>query len=185
MALQKKSGSRFARAPRTADGYCALPCPLVEGFVAVALPEPVWLDAVPGPAVVPVVLEPPALPEGEVVDPLLAPERLLVESRTAFHSAREICPSPLRSYVEKSELMPRLAPAVAPRSLVGAFGSPAVRGLGTPPLGPVPVALAPDGPPLCARMNLSPSADACAARGTAKAPAAARAIKVLSLIAVS
>jgi hypothetical protein len=34
-------------------------------------------------------------------------------------------------------------------------------------------------------MILSPLADACAAKGTAKAPATARAIKVLSFIAVS
>lgn len=74
-----------------------MPCPLVEGVVAVSLPVPVRLDAEPGPAVVPVVLEPLALPEGEVVDPLLAPVRPRAEPCTAFHSAREICPSPLRS----------------------------------------------------------------------------------------
>jgi hypothetical protein len=32
-----------------------LPCPLVDGRVAVALPDPVRSEAAPGPAVVPVV----------------------------------------------------------------------------------------------------------------------------------
>jgi hypothetical protein len=48
---------------------------------------------------------------------------------------------------------------------------------------PVPVLEVPAGPD--ARSMLSPCADACAASGTAKAEATARAINVLSFITIS
>jgi hypothetical protein len=46
----------------------------------------------------------------------------------------------------------------------------------------VPVLLAPAGPPDWARIILSPSADACAAKGRAKAPATATANNVFNFI---
>lgn len=55
--------------------YFGLPCPLVDGLVAVSLDGAVRLLAEPGPAVVPVVPEPLGditLPDGLVVAPLVA-----------------------------------------------------------------------------------------------------------------
>jgi hypothetical protein len=66
---------------------------------------------------------------------------------------------------------------------VGARGSPLECVPGVPPVMPVPVLEVPAGPD--ARSMLSPCADACAASGTAKAEATARAINVLSFITIS
>src|SRR5262245_52237115 len=171
------SKKRSARGPGrfASSSYCALPVPLVSGLLAVELEGAVRGEASPGPAVVPV------LPCAPVAPPLAAAERVY-----ASHSEREIMPSWFLSMAEKSGLPwlmlgLEVAPAELLRELVGAFGSPAVRGLATPPVGPVPVLLAPEGgapasPPeeeLCARMRLSPAADTCAAKGSAKAPATA------------
>jgi len=95
-------------------------------------------------------LQEPLMPEELLVPPLeLELEPLL---NCASHSAREIWPSPFLSSAEKSgeRSMVLVAPEAARRSLIppaGAFGSPEVCGLGEPPLGPVPVLLAPDGAP--------------------------------------
>src|SRR3954465_15383502 len=142
---------------------------LVDGVVAVLLEGAARGAASPGPAVVPglppaagAAAAPPgpgvvlswrgagggaAAPAGAVVaPPLAAPERWY-----ASHSAREMLPSPFLSMAEKSGApRPMLlllddAPAELPRELAGDLGSPAVRGVATPPVGPVPVLLAPEG----------------------------------------
>src|SRR3954464_2596830 len=103
-------------------------------------------------------------------------------------------PSPFLSMAEKSAEPPMLllldeAPAELPRELAGALGSPAERGVATPPVGPVPVLLAPEGgapasppPELWARIRLSPAADTCAAKGRANAPATATTSNFLKFI---
>src|SRR6185295_5469617 len=145
--FSKKRGARFP-GRRVHLRYCALPVPLLEPLVAVSLEGAVRGEASPGPAVVPVLPRAAgaAVPEGAVVaPPLAAPARWY-----ASHSEREIMPSPFLSIAEKSAL-PRLAlldvvlPVDGLRSAVGALGSPAERGLATPPVGPVPVLLAPEG----------------------------------------
>src|SRR3954467_3506692 len=183
------------------SSYCALPLPLVDGLVAVSLEGAVRGEASPGPAVVPVLpgaVGAAAAPAGALVaPPLAAPERY------ASHSEREIMPSPFLSMAEKSP-MPR-APRLALRSPAGAFGSPAERGLATPPVGPGPTLLAREGgapaspeplapedappapedaPPAApwARMRLSPAADTCAAKGRANAPATATTSNFLKFI---
>jgi hypothetical protein len=181
------------------DSYCALPVPLLEPLVAVSLEGAVRGEVSPGPAVVPVLpraagaVVAPAGAAGAAVDPpLAAPERWY-----AFHSSREIMPSPFLSMAEKSAL-PRLArldvvlPVLGLRSAVGALGSPADPALGAPPVarGEVPMPLAPEGgapasPPeeeLWARMTLSPAADTGAAKGTAKAAATASGSNFLRFI---
>src|SRR3954464_7094491 len=131
------------------SSYCALPLPLVDGLVAVSLEGAVRGEASPGPAVVPVLpgaAGAAAAPAGALVaPPLAAPERWY-----ASHSAREIMPSPFLSMAEKSAapwllLLLDEAPAELLRGLAGALGSPALRGLAAPPVGPVPVLLAPEG----------------------------------------
>jgi hypothetical protein len=91
-------------------------------------------------------------------------------------------------------MVPPLADPVVVPVLALPVGAPAgVRGEGLPwgcvPEGAVVVPPAappePPAPPACATTILSPSADACAANGTAKAPATATANKVLNFIAVS
>jgi hypothetical protein len=185
--LQKKTGARVT-GRRTCCSYFALPVPLVDGLVAVSLEGAVRLDASPGPAVVPVVegalrslrtlgaaLAPPtALP----VDPPAAlPVTPRLASRMQF--SRSVPTMPVQRLVS----LFIGAPAARSRCVAG---SPADWGLGcTPPVGPRPTALAPAGPPDWARIILSPSADACADNGRAKAPATATANKVLIFIAVS
>ena len=80
--------------------------------------------------------------------------------------------SPRLARLDGLALLPVELPAV------GAFGSPADCGLGVPPVGPLPTALVPD----CARIMLSPAADTCAAKGTAKAPATATTNNFLKFI---
>src|SRR3954468_16451471 len=186
--ISPKKSARFP-GRRVDRNYCpapALPLPLVDGLVAVSLEGAVRGEASPGPAVVPVLpgaAGAAAAPAGALVaPPLAAPERY------ASHSEREIMPSPFLSMAEKSP-MPR-APRLALRSPAGAFGSPAERGLAAPPVGPVPVLLAPEGgapasPPLeelWARIRLSPAADTCAAKGRANAPATATTSNFLKFI---
>jgi len=77
---------------------------------------------------------------------------------------------------------PEVAPAGGRSPAMGAFGSPADCVLGVPPVGPLPTLLVPEA---WARIILSLSADACAAKGTAKAAATATASNFLSFIAVS
>src|SRR3954471_20719751 len=184
--LSKKEKSARLPGRFGSSSYCALPLPLVDGLVAVSLEGAVRGEASPGPAVVPVLpgaAGAPAAPAGALVaPPLAAPERY------ASHSEREIMPSPFLSMAEKSPV-PR-APRLALRSPAGAFGSPAERGLAAPPVGPVPVLLAPEGgapaspPPeeLWARIRLSPAADTCAAKGRANAPATATTSNFLKFI---
>src|SRR3954469_12640205 len=201
--ISPKKSARFP-GRRVDRNYCpapALPLPLVDGLVAVSLEGGVRGEASRGPAVVPVLpgaVGAAAAPAGALVaPPLAAPERY------ASHSEREIMPSPFLSMAEKSP-MPR-APRLALRSPAGAFGSPAERGLATPPVGPVPTLLAPEGgapaspeplapedappapedaPPAApwARMRLSPAADTCAAKGRANAPATATTSNFLKFI---
>src|SRR4051812_9540062 len=174
--------------------YCALPVPLVDGVVAVSLEGAARGAASPGPAVVPVLPRAAgavAAPAGApVAPPLAASERWY-----ASHSAREMLPSPFLSMAEKSGaprpmlLLLDEASAELPRELAGDLGSPAVRGVATPPVGPVPVLLAPEGgapasppPELWARIRLSPAADTCAAKGRANAPATATTSNFLKFI---
>jgi hypothetical protein len=148
----------------------------------VSLEGAVRLLAEPGPAVAPVVPEPlgdTVLVEGDVVvaGAVLAPPV----------AAPGVAARASRMHVSRSMpvMVSQRLVAVLLRSPAAAFGSPALCGVGVPPVGPVPVALDPEGPPAWARIILSLSADACAANGRAKAPATATANNVLSFIAIS
>ena len=121
-----------------------LPVPLVSGWVAVALPGPVFGDDSPGPAVTPVLPEPLGLTtapeEGEVVAPPTAePDVVPTDELEPVAPARA-----LRMQVSRS--VPLIASQRRRSAFLspGAAGSPADWGLGTPPVGPVPTALAPD-----------------------------------------
>jgi len=160
-----------------------LPLPLVSGLVAEALPGAVLGEDSPGPAVVPVLPDPPGvttLPDGLVVAPLVA--------EPVVPTADPVAPvvAPLGARASRMQVS-RSVPVMASQRRSSAFlsvaaaGSPADLGLATPPVGAVPTAPAPEGP--SATMVLSPAADAWPARDRPKAAASATTINFF--IAVS
>jgi hypothetical protein len=146
-----------------------LPVPLEDELVAESLPEPTFGEDSPGPAVVPV------WPAGAVLAPPVAEPVVPADE-----------PDEVPARASRMQLS-RCAPVMLSQrrcsalGSFGALGSPADCVVGTPPVGPVPTALAPD----WARIILSLSADACAARGRANAPASATTSNLFSFIAVS
>jgi hypothetical protein len=186
--ISRKKKRPVSRAPLRC-AYCALPLPLVDGLVAVSLEGAVLGEASPGPAVVPVLPEPPgvtALPDGLVVAPPVAEPVVPAEESVVLEPvAPDTAPRGARaSRMQDSRSTPvmdsqRLVSALL--SAVGALGSPDDWVLGTPPVEPVPVLLAPDA---WARIIVSPAADTCAAKGRVRAAATAT-VSNLSFISVS